>query len=81
MPGIATTDAELGQMIAEEYAEQRIVNMYVAWRKQWCEILRQYGLSSTRELVGRSDLLVNMDYLDEAERSKYKPAPQNKLVI
>ncbi len=79
--GIATTDAELGQMIAEEYAEQRIVNMYVAWRKQWCEILRQYGLSSTRELVGRSDLLVNMDYLDEAERSKYKPAPQNKLVI
>ena len=68
-------------MISEEYAEQRIVNMYTAWRKQWCEILRQYGLRSTRELVGRSDLLVNMDYLDEAERAKYKPAPQNKLVI
>ena len=79
--GIASTDAELGRMISEEYAEQRIVNMYTAWRKQWCEILRQYGLRSTRDLVGRSDLLVNMDYLDEAERAKYKPAPQNKLVI
>lgn len=79
--GIASTDAELGHMISEEYAEQRIVNMYLAWRKQWCEILRTYGLRSTRELVGRSDLLVNMDYLDEAERAKYPAAPQNKLVI
>jgi glutamate synthase domain-containing protein 2 len=79
--GIASTDAELGHMITEEYAEQRIVNMYLAWRKQWCEILRQYGLRSTKELVGRCDLLVNLDYLDEAERARYKAAPQNKLVI
>jgi len=31
--------------------------------------------------VGRSDLLVNMDYLDEADRSRYPEAPKNKLVI
>jgi glutamate synthase domain-containing protein 2 len=79
--GIASTDTELGHMITEEYAEQRIVNMYLAWRKQWCQLLRQYGLRSMKELVGRSDLLVNMDYLDEAERSKYPEAPRNKLVI
>ncbi len=79
--GIATTDHELGRMITEDYAEQRIVNMYMAWRKQWCELLRQYGLSSIRELVGRSDLLVHLDYLKEAERARYQPAPRRQMVI
>ncbi|MBI4334169.1 MAG: alpha-hydroxy-acid oxidizing protein [Chloroflexi bacterium] len=77
--GIATTDPELSCMITEEWAEQRLVNMYMAWRKQWCEILRRYGLRSTRELVGRSDLLVHLDYLDEQERNKYQPAPRKKM--
>jgi hypothetical protein len=44
-------------------------------------LLRQYGLRSMQELVGRSDLLVNLDYLDESERSRYPQAPSNKLVI
>jgi glutamate synthase domain-containing protein 2 len=79
--GIASTDKELGHMITEEYTEQRVVNMYMAWRKQWCELLRTYGMRSMKELVGRSDLLVNMDYLDESERAKYSAAPENKLVI
>jgi ferredoxin len=79
--GIATTDTELGNMITEEWAERRLVNMYLAWRKQWCEILRQYGLRSMKELVGRSDLLVHLDYLDEEERKKYQPAPVKKLVL
>jgi len=79
--GIASTDPELGYMITEEWAEQRIVNMYMAWRKQWCEILRSFGLKSMKELVGRSDLLVHLDYLDENERAKYKPAPRRKLVL
>lgn len=78
---IATTDTVLGNEISEEWAEQRLVNMYMAWRKQWCEILRLYGLRSIKELVGRSDLLVHMDYLDEAERNKYQPAPQKKVVL
>jgi len=79
--GIATTDHELGRMIEEEYTEQRMVNMYMAWRKQWCEILRQYGMRSISELVGRSDLLVHLDYLEAAERSKYQPAPSQKMII
>jgi ferredoxin len=79
--GIATTDSELGQMISEAYAEQRIVNMYMAWRKQWCELLRQFGFSSIRELVGRSDLLVHLDYLEAEERARYQPAPQKRMYI
>jgi glutamate synthase domain-containing protein 2/ferredoxin len=79
--GIATTDSELGYIITEEWAEQRLVNMYSAWRKQWCEILRQYGMRSIRELVGRSDLLVHLDYLDEEDRGKYQPAPRKKLIL
>jgi ferredoxin len=79
--GIASTDPELGHMITEEWAEQRLVNMYSAWRKQWCEILRQYGMRSIKELVGRSDLLVHLDYLDEDERQKYQPAPRKKIIL
>ncbi len=79
--GIASTDHELGHMISEAYAEQRIVNMYTAWRRQWCGILRQFGMHSMRELVGRSDLLVHLDYLDEAERARYRPAPRHQTII
>jgi glutamate synthase domain-containing protein 2 len=68
-------------MVTEEYTEQRIVNLYMAWRKQWCNILRQYGLKSISELVGRSDLLVHLDYLEEEERSKYQPAPYDEVVL
>jgi hypothetical protein len=55
--------------------------MYVAWRRQWCEILRQFGMRSIRELVGRTDLLVHLDYLEEKEREKYQPTPKEMLVI
>jgi len=79
--GIATTDPELGCMIDEAYVEQRLVNMYMAWRKQWCDILRSYGLKSIKELRGRSDLMVHLDYLDEEERKKYQPAPKYKMVL
>ncbi len=79
--GIATTDPELSIMTTEEYTEQRIVNMYLAWRKQWCSLLREFGMQSIKELVGRSDLLVHLDYLDEDERAKYQPAPQQHMII
>jgi glutamate synthase domain-containing protein 2/ferredoxin len=78
---IASTDPELGYEITEEWAERRIVNMYLAWRRQWCELLRQYGLQSLRELVGRSDLLVHLDYLEESERASYQAAPRVKMII
>jgi glutamate synthase domain-containing protein 2/ferredoxin len=61
--GLATTDPELGIIIDEEWAERRIVNMYLAWRQQWCELLRSFGLSSISELTGRTDLLEHLDYL------------------
>jgi len=79
--GIASTDPELGNMITEEWAEQRIINMYMVWRKQWCELLRRYGMKSLRELVGRTDLLVHLDYLNENERAQYQPAPRNPVII
>ncbi|MBN1190044.1 MAG: alpha-hydroxy-acid oxidizing protein [Dehalococcoidales bacterium] len=79
--GIASTDPELGYQVSEEYVEQRLINMYSAWRKQWCRLLRQYGMRSIKELVGRSDLLVHMDYLDEEERRKYQPTPRAKVVL
>ena len=78
---IATTDPVLGHEIDEAWTEQRLVNMYTAWRRQWCEILRTYGLRSIRELTGRADLLVHLDYLDEAERAKYQPAPSQRPVL
>jgi ferredoxin len=70
--GIASTDPELGHMISQQWTEQRIVNMYMAWRQQWCQLLRQFSLYSIRELVGRSDLLVHLDYLDTEERQLYE---------
>lgn len=79
--GIATTDPELGHMITEEYCEQRVVNMYMAWRKQWCDILRSFGMKSIKELRGRSDLLVHLDYLEKEERDKYQPAPNHQVII
>ena len=79
--GIASTDPELGHMITEEYCEQRVVNMYTAWRKQWCDILRSFGMKSIRELRGRSDLLVHLDYLEKEEREKYQPAPNGKKIL
>ncbi len=79
--GIASTDPELGYMISEEYVEQRIINMYIAWRKQWCDILRSFGMQSIKELVGRSDLLIHMDYLDKEERAKYQATPIKQHII
>jgi glutamate synthase domain-containing protein 2 len=79
--GIASTDHELGYMMTEEYTEQRIVNMYMAWRKLWCNILRKFGMRSMRELTGRSDLLVHMDYLDEEARAAYQPTPKAETII
>jgi hypothetical protein len=55
--------------------------MYLAWRKQWSELLRQYGMRSIRELVGRADLLVHLDYLDEDERLKFEPSSLSLAVL
>ncbi len=44
-------------------------------------LLRSFGLKSIRELRGRSDLLVHLDYLDEEERKQYQGSPGYKMVL
>jgi len=62
--GIATTDPEMSQLMQVEWGLHRISNMYYAWVWQLKEILRRLGLKSITELVGRTDLLVHLDYYD-----------------
>ncbi len=60
--GIATTDPELTDMMTVDWGANRVRNMYHAWVWQLKEILRRLGLRSIRELVGRTDVLVHLDY-------------------
>ena len=60
--GIATTDLELVGLMDLAWGTQRIVNMLHCWRDQLREILYRLGLSSIRQLVGRTDLLAHLDY-------------------
>jgi len=55
--GITTTDPELSQFITPEWGAQRLVNLYSSWSEQWRTILGSLGLSSIKELRGRTDLL------------------------
>lgn len=72
--GIATTDPELKNMVAGDYATQRIINMYAGWVEQLRHILARLGLKSINELVGRTDLLMHEDYWPEGE-----PMPDETL--
>jgi glutamate synthase domain-containing protein 2 len=67
VPGIATTDSELADLFEEDWATQRLTNMYHAWYVQLVEILWKFGMRSIRELVGRTDLLEHIDYRRETE--------------
>ena len=68
--GIATTDEELAEQISVEWGSQRIINLYNAWRKELVNILRKLGLRSVGELRGRTDLLMHLDYNNDAEPKK-----------
>jgi len=65
--GIATTDEELTNLMEHEWATHRIINMYLAWRKQLIYILKRFNMKSVTELTGRIDLLVHLDYMKENE--------------
>ena len=67
--GIATTDRELSVQIDIEWGTQRLINLYTAWRKQLVSILRQFGMKSVTELRGRTDLLMHLDYTNDAEQT------------
>jgi glutamate synthase domain-containing protein 2 len=65
--GIASTDSELACLFGEDWATQRLTNMYHAWYVQLIEILQRFGMRSVKELVGRTDLLEHIDYSHETE--------------
>ena len=60
--GIATTDNELIKLLDEEWATQRLVNIFASLQRRLREILWMLGLSSIGELRGRTDLLRHLDY-------------------
>ncbi len=64
--GIATTDSELAGLMDLEWGTQRIVNMLSCWRDQLQEILYRLGMSSVRELTGKTDCLAHLDYNPDA---------------
>jgi glutamate synthase domain-containing protein 2 len=56
--GLTTTDPELSQLVATDWAAERLSNLYRSFQLQLTGLLRRLGLASIRELVGRSDLLI-----------------------
>ena len=56
--GLTTTDPELSRLVDPGWATERLGNLYRSFELQLCQILRRLGLSSIRDLVGRTDLLV-----------------------
>ncbi len=64
--GIATTDPELSTAFSVEWARQRLVNLFHSYAIQLQDILWRLGMESITELVGRSDLLVHLDYVRQA---------------
>jgi glutamate synthase domain-containing protein 2 len=65
--GIATTDQELVGLMDVEWGTQRIVNLYLTWRRQFIGILKRLGMKSSSELTGRTDVLVHLDYLKDED--------------
>jgi glutamate synthase domain-containing protein 2/NAD-dependent dihydropyrimidine dehydrogenase PreA subunit len=65
--GIATTDRELTELAELEWASQRIINLFTSWHTQLVDILGKLGMQSITELVGRTDCLVHLDYMQEVK--------------
>jgi glutamate synthase domain-containing protein 2 len=59
---IATTDDELAVHMDGDWAVQRLINLFHSWAVQLQHICWRLGLRRIEELVGRSDLLVHLDY-------------------
>ena len=66
--GIATTDKKLSQKIDIEWGTQRLINLYNSWRNELVTILKRLGMSSVKELRGRTDLLMHLDYTNDVEQ-------------
>lgn len=70
--GIATTDPELSKAVDVEWGAQRLINLYAAWRSEFVEILKKLGIRSIKELVGRYDCLIHVDYILGKGRRRYE---------
>jgi glutamate synthase domain-containing protein 2 len=55
--GIASTDPELMMLMSLDWATQRLINLMNAWRERMVQIMVGLGVSSVKDLRGRSDLL------------------------
>jgi len=64
--GIATTDPDLSLIYDEEWATQRLVNLFSSWADQLSGLLCRFGMGGIHELVGRTDLLGHMDYRSQS---------------
>ena len=60
--GIASTDPELSELFAEDWAFQRLYNLYASFAGQLRELIAAVGVSKVSDLVGRTDLLTHLDY-------------------
>ena len=72
--GIATTDPDLSLIFSIDWATQRLVNLFHSWSVQLQDILWRCGLTTVRQLVGRTDLLVHLDYDNSASSRVGTPA-------
>jgi hypothetical protein len=62
-----------------DWGTQRIINLYNAWRKDLVGILKRFGMRSVRELVGRSDLLMHLDFNNDVQSmNDVKPVKEVK---
>ncbi len=50
-------DRKLIEQVQVDWATQRIINMYAAWRERMVDVLVRLGVKSTWELRGRHDCL------------------------
>jgi glutamate synthase domain-containing protein 2 len=55
--GIASTDPELMMQVELDWATRRLINLNFAWREQMVDALSRLGMTSIRELRGRTDVL------------------------
>jgi glutamate synthase domain-containing protein 2 len=56
--GLTTTDLELSQLVKIDWGAERLGNLYRSFQLQLSDLLRRLGLTSIRDLVGRTDLLI-----------------------
>ena len=68
--GIASTDPELSQAYSEDWAFQRLYNLYASLEARLRALMAAAGLASAAALVGRTDLLTHLDYSGKAQSDK-----------